>query len=111
MLHVGVEKGAWRWHFQSLDRSSYVLGSEAWEEYSSGLLKTLCLVYGRKGRLGYGEHSNVYQSRSQNDSGDLRGVTGGDGKLGCLCGKAGTNHLCDGSTHSSRCVVNAMAAF
>ena len=26
----------------------YVLGSEAWEEYSSGLL-SLCLVYGRKG--------------------------------------------------------------
>ena len=50
---------------------------------------------------------------SQNDSGDLRGVAGGDGELGCLCGKAGTSHLCDGSTHSSGCVVNgsnAMAA-
>ena len=35
---------------------------------------------------------------------------GGDGKLGCLCGKAGTSHLCDGSAHSSGCVVNAMAA-
>ena len=43
-------------HFQSLDsfeKSSYVLGSEAWEDYSSGLLGFLCLVYGRKGRLGY----------------------------------------------------------
>ena len=50
----------------------------------------------RKDRL-YGEHSNV----SQNDSGDLRGVTGGDGELGCLYGKAGTSHLCDGSAHSS----------
>ena len=43
-------------------------------------------------------------------SGDLRG---GDGELGCLCGKAGTSHLCDGSAHSSGCVVNgsnAMAA-
>ena len=39
-------------------------------------------------------------------SGDLRGVTGGDGELGCLCGKAGTSHLCDGSAHSSGCVVN-----
>ena len=32
----------------------------------------------------------------------------------CLCGKAGTSHLCDGSAHSSGCVVNgsnAMAAF
>ena len=42
---------------------------------------------------------------SQNDSGDLRGVAGGDGVLGCLCGKAGTSHLCDGSAHSSGCVV------
>ena len=41
------------------------------------------------------------------------GVAGGDGELGCLCGKAGTSHLCDGSAHSSGCVVNgsnAMAA-
>ena len=65
-------------------------------------------MYGRKGRLG--EHANVHQSHSQNDSGDLRGVAGGDDELGCLCGKAGTS---DGSTHSSGCVVNgsnAMAA-
>ena len=44
----------------------------------------------------------------------LRGVAGGDGELGCLCGKAGTSHLCDGSAHSSGCMVNgsnAMAAF
>ena len=39
----------------------------------------------RKVRL-YGEHTNVHQSHSQNDSGDLRGVAGGDGELGCLCG-------------------------
>ena len=59
----------------------------------------------RKGRL-YGEHANVHQSHSQNDYGDLRGVAGGDGELGCLCGKAGTSHLCDGSAYSSGCVVN-----
>ena len=59
----------------------------------------------RKFRL-YGEHANVHQSHSQNDSGDLRGVAGGDGELGCLCGKAGTSHLCDGSAHSSGCMVN-----
>ena len=53
----------------------------------------------RKVRL-YGELANVHQS------GDLRGVAGGDGELGCLCGKAGTSHLCDGSVHSSGCVVN-----
>ena len=36
----------------------------------------------RKVRLYYGEHSNVHQSHShsRNDSGDLRGVAGGDGK-------------------------------
>ena len=54
-------------------------------------------------------HSNVIT----NDSGDLRGVAGVDGELGCLCGKAGTSHLCDRSAHSSGCVVNgsnAMAA-
>ena len=94
-----------------------VLGSEAWEEYSSGLLGlikdfVLSVWEERKVRL-YGEHANVHQSHSQNDSGDLRGVAGGDGELGCLCGKAGTSHLCDGSAHSSGCVVNgsnAMAA-
>ena len=107
-------------HFQSLDsfeKSSYVLGSEAWEEYSSGLLGlikdfVLSVWEERKVRL-YREHANVHQSHSQNDSGDLRGVAGGDGELGCLCGKAGTSHLCDGSAHSSGCVVNgsnAMAA-
>ena len=46
---------------------------------------------------------------SQNDSGDLRGVAGGNGELGCLCGKAGTSHLYDGSAHSSGCVVNGLA--
>ena len=40
----------------------------------------------RKVRL-YGENSNVHQSRSHNDSGDLRGVAGEGGKLGCLCGR------------------------
>ena len=30
----------------------------------------------------------------------------GDGELGCLCGKAGTSHVCDGSAHSSGCMVN-----
>ena len=87
--------------------------SEAWEEYSSGLLSlikdfVLSVWEERKVRL-YGE--NVHQSCSQNDSGDLRGVAGGDGELGCLCGKAGTSHLRYGSAHSSGCVVNAMAAF
>ena len=96
----------------SFEKSSYVLGSEAWEEYSSGLLGlikdfVLSVWEQRKVRL-YGEHANVHQSHSQNDSGDLRGIAGGDGELGCLCGKAGTSHLCDGSAHSSGCVVNGL---
>ena len=60
----------------------------------------------------YGEHANVHQSHSQNDWGS-EGCRRRDGELGCLCGKAGTGHLCDGSAHSSGCVVNgsnAMAA-
>ena len=38
----------------------------------------------RKVRL-YGEHTNVHQSHSQNDSEDLRGVAGGDGELEGVC--------------------------
>ena len=120
MLELRRELGDRFEHFQGLDsfeKSSYVLGSEAWEEYSSGLLGlikdfVLSVWEERKVKL-YGEHANVHQSHSQNDSGDLRGVAGGDGELGCLCGKAGTSHLCDGSALSSECVVNgsnAMAA-
>ena len=45
------------------------------------------------------------------DSGDLRGVAGDDGELGCLCGKAGTSHLCNGSAHSSGCMVNGSNMF
>ena len=63
-------------------------------------MSTICFLHLALIRL-YGEH----QSRSQNDSGDLRGVAGGDGELGCLCGKASTSHLCDGSAHSSGCVL------
>ena len=110
MLELRRELGDRFEHFQSLDsfeKSSYVLGSEAWGKYSSGLLGLIkdFVLRERKVRL-YGEHANVHQSYSQNDSGDLRGVAGGDGELGCLCGKAGTSHLCDGSAHSSGCVVN-----
>ena len=40
------------------------------------------------------EGSRKDSCHSQNDSGDLRGVAGGDGKLGCLCGKTGTSRVC-----------------
>ena len=36
-------------------------------DFYTCILVGLCLVYGRKGRLGY----NIHQSHSQNDSGDL----------------------------------------
>ena len=53
-------------------------------EYSSGLLSLITDFVLSVWELGYyGEHANVH---SQNDSGDLRGVAGGDGELGCLCG-------------------------
>ena len=110
MLELRRELGDRLERFQRLDsfaKLSYVLGSEAWEEYSMGCKYFVLSVWEeRKVRL-HGEHANVYQSHSQNDSGGLRGVAGGDGELGCLCGKAGTSHLCDGSAHSSGCVVNA----
>ena len=112
MLELNRELGVRFEHFQSLDsfaKSSYFLGSNAWEEYPSGLLSlikdfVLSVWEERKVRI-YGEHSNVHQSHFQNASGDLRGVSGGDGKLECMCGKAGASCVCDGSTHSSGCVV------
>ena len=112
MLELRRELGGRFEHFQSLnsfEKSSYVLGSEAWEEYSRSLIKDFVFsVWEERKVMLYGEHSDVHQSHSQNNSGDLRGVAGGDGELGCLCGKAGTSNLCDGSTHSSGCVINGI---
>ena len=70
MLELRRELGDRFGHFQSFEKSSYVLGSEAWKEYSSGLFKDFVLSVWeeRKVRL-YGEHANVHQSHSQNDSG------------------------------------------
>ena len=97
MLELRRELGDRFEHFQSLDsfaKSSYVLGSEAWEEYSSGLIKDFVLNVWKERKVKlYGEQANIHQSHSQNYSGDMRGVAGGDGELGCLCGKAGTSHL------------------
>ena len=39
------------------------------------------------------------KTHSQNASG---GVAGGDGKLECLCGKAGASCVCDGSRQNTR---------
>ena len=77
--------------FQALDskgKSSFVLGSELWEENFSSLLE---LVKGyvlriwelRKGS-GIYDYPNVQQSPSQSASGVLPGVTVGLGKYECL---------------------------
>ena len=61
---------------------------------------------GKKERLGYMANTliNVHQSHAY---GHLMGVAGGDGRLGCLCGKAGISHVViHSSTHSSGCVVH-----
>ena len=81
--------------FPSLDsqgKSSFVLGSELWEENFSSLLE---LVKGyvlriwelRKAKLQ--DNPNAQQSPSQSASGVLPGVTTWLGKYECLCGKAG----------------------
>ena len=57
MLVLRRELGDRFEHFQSLDSFEKHLGSEAWEEYSSGLL-----VYGRKGRLGYMANTLTFTS-------------------------------------------------
>ena len=58
MLELRRQLGDRFEHFQSLDsfaKSSYVLGSEAWEEYSSVLFKDFVLSVWEE-RL-YGEHA------------------------------------------------------
>ena len=65
MLELRRELGDRFEHFQSLDsfeKSSYVLGSEAWEEYSSGLLGLIKDFVLRKGRLGYMANTLTFTS-------------------------------------------------
>ena len=65
MLELRRELGDRFEHFQSLDsfeKSSYVLGSEAWEEYSSGLFKDFVLSVWRKGKLGYMANTLTFTS-------------------------------------------------
>ena len=57
-------------------------------------LVNLSIVYGRLG----------YMMKLQRPP-----VARGDGKLGCVCSKAGTSHMCGGSAHSPGCMVNGMA--
>ena len=108
--------------FQSLDsqgKSSFVLGSELWDENFSSLFE---LVKGyvlriwelRKAKL-YHNH-NVQQSSSQSASGVLPGVTTGLDKNQVLCGKAGAsiNSIncisLSSSAQCSGCVVDGLGA-
>ena len=56
MLELSRELGVRFEHFQSFAKSSFVLGSEAWEEYFSSV----------------GEHANVHQSNSWGSEGCRR---------------------------------------
>ena len=100
-------------HFELLDsfgRSSFVLGSDTWEEHSTSLLsliKNFILDVWELGKLMlYGEDDK----HSQNASG-VHGVAGGSGKLGCLSGKADTiTSVCIGSAQHVGCVVYGQSA-
>ena len=52
------------------------------------------------------EHTCHYVEGAGIPSIEYMSLCGGDGKLECLCGKAAVSCVCDGSTHSSGCVVN-----
>ena len=64
----------------------------------------------RKGRL-YNDNPSVQQTQSQIASGELQGVAGGRGELGCLGGVTDTScsygvcSFVNGSAHCSGCVV------
>ena len=116
LLRLGEVMGDKFEHFESLDsfnKSSFVLGSDAWEEYSSSLLSmikqfVLDVWELRKVRL-YGVNPNIQQPHSQSASGELS-VDGGIGKLGCLSGKADIIDVCTGSAQITGCVVNGTCA-
>ena len=75
MLELRRELGDRFEHFQSLDsfvKSPYVLGSEAWEEYSSGWLSLIKDFVGRKGR------AKILTYTSLDLRMTLRGVAGGE---------------------------------
>ena len=100
-------------HFRYPYTERFQEGANAWitvREQSSGM-SILCVILNICQNTFFKRLHSV-NSLIPRSSGDLRGVAGGDGELGCLCGKAGASHLCDGSAHSSGCVVQwLMAAF
>ena len=104
----------------SLDKSSFVLGNELWEEHFESLL-ALVKAYiidiweERKSKL-YGDVECAQQPRPHSPTGDLgeiAGVNGQNSEEMCHGGKPGTGKLyvclcC--SAHTSGCVVDGLGA-
>ena len=106
----------------SLDKSSFVLGNELWEEHFESLL-ALVKAYiidiweERKSKL-YGDVECAQQPRPHSPTGDLgeiAGVNGQNSEGMCQGGKPGTGKLYTDvclccSAHTSGCVVDGLGA-
>ena len=106
----------------SLDKSSFVLGNELWEEHFESLL-ALVKAYiidiweERKSKL-YGDVECAQQPRPHSPTGDLgkiAGVNGQNSEGMCQGGKPGTGKLYTDvclccSAHTSGCVVHGLGA-
>ena len=106
----------------SLDKSSFVLGNELWEEHFESLL-ALVKAYiidiweERKSKL-YGDVECAQQPRPHSPTGDLgesAGVNGQNSEEMCHGGKPGTGKLYTDvclccSAHTSGCVVDSLGA-
>ena len=105
----------------SLDKSSFVLGNELWEEHFESLL-ALVKAYiidiweERKSKL-YGDVECAQQPRPHSPTGDLgeiAGVNGQNSEEMCHGGKPGTGKLytdvCLCCSHTSGCVVDGLGA-
>ena len=100
----------------SLDKSSFVLGNELWEEHFESLVKAYIIDIWeeRKSKL-YGDVECAQQPRPHSPTGDLgeiAGVNGQNSEGMCQGGKPGTGKLytlcC--SAHTSGCVVDGLGA-
>ena len=103
----------------SLDKSSFVLGNELWEEHFESLL-ALVKAYiidiweERKSKL-YGDVECAQHPRPHSPTGDLGEIAGVNGKEMCHGGKPGTGKLYTDvclccSAHTSGCVVDGLGA-
>ena len=95
----------------SLGKSSFILGSELWEEHFDSLLPlvkdyVVNIWEARKIKL-YGDDSSQSQS-STGDLGEFTGIEGQSGKSMCQGGKHSLN-VC-GSAYENGCVVDGTCA-